>query len=173
MDLIPESIKGSNTQALDRTFLERLMNLGVDQLSIDFANENDMTKLSLWLQQFGIPVELLPDDMDGFTLRDLLPRMVKIYNLSGTDVSIGLLALALGADGAEVMRGSFTLDYNSLARHDGLFQYNQGREYRSFAIDVKLRGIDEGKRAGYETTLRKLHNLFEPVHLYLRAIIFE
>lgn len=173
MDLIPESIKGSNTQALDRTFLERLLNLGVEQLSIDFANENDMTKLSLWLQQFGIPVELLPDDLDSFTLQDLLPRMVNIYNLSGTDVSIGLLAVALGADGAEVMRGSFTLDYNSQARYDALFQYNRGREYRSFAIDVKLRGIDEGKQAGYETTFRKLHDLFEPAHLYLRTIIFE
>ena len=52
MDLIPESIKGGNTLALDQTFLERLLNLGVEQLSIDFTREIDLVKLSLWLEQF-------------------------------------------------------------------------------------------------------------------------
>lgn len=173
MDLIPESIKGSNTQALDQTFLERLMNLGVEQLSIDFANEYDRTKLSLWLQQFGIPLELLPDNLDSFTLRDLLPLTIKIHNLSGTVMSIELLAQALGADKAEIIEGDFILDYNCQARHDGLFQYDQGREYRSFAIDIRLQGIDIEKRATFENAFRKLFALFEPMHLYLKNITFS
>lgn len=173
MDLIPESINGDNTQALDKTFLERLINLGVDQLSIDFSHESDPVKLSLWLEQFGIPPELLPGNLDTFTLRDLMPLTIKIYNLSGTDTSIRLLAQALGAESAQIVRDSFILHHNNEARHDGLFQHNQGKEYRSFAIDVKIWGISVAGRAGYEDTFRKLFQLFEPVHLHLRAVLFQ
>ncbi len=172
MDLIPESIKGDNTQGLDQTFLERLLTLGVEQLTIDFANERDMTKLSLWLQQFGIPTELLPEDLDTFTLRDLLPLTIRIYNLSGTETSIRLLAQALGAVQAEVVRDSFALDYNSQARHDGMFHYDQGREYSSFAVSINVSGVPEGKKTAYETALRKLFGFFEPAHLYLNRITF-
>lgn len=172
-ELIPESITGNNTQALDRTYLERLVNMGVKQLSIDFAGETDMTKVSLWLEQFGVPMELLPDDLDKFTLQDLLPLMVRIYKLSGTDLSIELLAKALGADKAEVIRDSFLLDHSSQALYDGWFHYDAGREYRSFAIDVKLWGVVPAKRREYESTFRKLHDLFEPLNVHLRTLIFE
>lgn len=172
MDLIPESIKGDNTLALDKTFLERLLNLGAEQLTIDFTREIDPVKLSLWLEQFGIPSELLPDDLDAFTLRDLMPLTVKIYNLSGTETSIVMLAEALGATGAKVIRDCFALRYDHQARYDGLFRYNNGEEYKGFAIDVQIEGITPEKEAGYEATFRKLFKLFESVHLYLRNVIF-
>lgn len=172
MDLIPESIKGNNTQGLDQTFLERLLTLGVGQLSIDFANERDMTKLSLWLQQFGIPTELLPEELDAFTLRDLLPLTIRIYNLSGTETSIRLLAQALGASGVEIVRDSFALDHDRQACYDGLFHYNLGREYRSFAVSVNVSGVPTGKSAAYETAFRKLFKFFEPAHLYLNRVNF-
>lgn len=172
MNLIPESIKADNTKGLDQTFLERLLTLGVEQLAIDFANEKDMTKLSLWLHQFGIPTELLPEDLDTFTLRDLLPLTIKIYNLSGTEASIRLLAQALGAGQVEVVHDSFALDHNRQARYNGLFQYNRGREYQSFAVSLNVSGVPAEKYEVYETAFRKLFNFFEPAHLYLNQINF-
>ncbi len=173
MDLIPESIKGRNTLALDTTFLERLLNLGVGQLAIDFSNETDMTKLSLWLEQFGVPRELLPDDLDTFTLRDLMPVVVKIYNLSGTESSMQLLAEALGADKARIVRDTFVLDHDQQAFYNAVYRYDAGLEYRSFSIDVKCQGVKQNERMAYESSLRKLFKLFEPVHLFLRKVIFE
>ena len=101
-----------------------------------------------------------------------MPLTVKIYNLSGTETSIVMLAEALGATGAKVIRDCFALRYDRQARHDGLFRYNNGKEYRGFAIDVQIKGITADRLAGYEETFRKLFQLFEPVHLYLRNVIF-
>lgn len=66
MDLVPQSIAGRNTLALDKTFANRLSNLGVGQLLIDLSTERDMVKLTLYLQQFGIQIEVLPSDMNEF-----------------------------------------------------------------------------------------------------------
>ena len=72
MELLPESIQSTQTLALDHTFRERLLSLAVDQLAIAPEQERDLRKLTLYLRQFGIPVELFPD-LCAIQLRDLLP----------------------------------------------------------------------------------------------------
>lgn len=179
MDLVPQSIAGRNTLALDKTFANRLSNLGVGQLLIDLSTERDMVKLTLYLQQFGIPIEVLPSDMNEFEFRKLLQNILRIYRLSGTKESIVSLAVALGATSAGADRDAFTLDYTRQATHDALFCYNRGREYCSFAIDVRVSGfgIDADRtnaaRAKFEASYRKLFKLFQPVSIHLRNVIFE
>lgn len=172
MELLPESIQATNTFSLDRTFQQRLIAMGVGQLIIDFAAEIDMLKLSLWLEQFGVPLELLPENTDEMALRDLLRQIIRIYKTSGTDTSIKLLTVALGAQSAEVVRNAFVLDHDGQARHNGMFQYNAGREYRSFAVDVKVYRVMAIRQADYEEVFRKMFRHFQPVHLFLRDVIF-
>lgn len=104
MTLIPESIRGSNTEGLDLTFRQRIINMNPGQLRIDIENERDLVKLGLWLEQFGIPMELLPADLEKFAFRELLQQVLKIYRFSGTTVSVSLLAKALQAEEARVER---------------------------------------------------------------------
>lgn len=171
MNLIPDSISAPNTEALDATFADRLTNLGTRQLLIDLATERDPIKLTLYLQQFGIPIELLPSDLSDFEFRRLLQHILRIYRLSGTTESIVSLALALGASTAGVKRNAFVLNHTRQARHDGLFRHNQGREYRSFSVDVCISGVADHK--AFETSYRKLFQLFQPVSIHLRHLIFE
>ena len=98
MTLVPESIQAANTTALDLTFRQRIINMNSGQLRIDIENERDLVKLGLWLEQFGIPIELLPTDLEKFAFRELLQEVLKIYRFSGTAVSISLLAKALQAE---------------------------------------------------------------------------
>lgn len=172
MELVPESIQGTNTLGLDGTFQERLISMGVGQLIIDFANEIDMLKLSLWLEQFGVPPELLPENIDELAMRDLLRLITRIYKTSGTDTSIKLLAVALGAESAEVVRHAFVLDHDGQARHNGMFQYDVGREYRSFAVDVNVYRVMAIRQPDYEVAFRKMFQHFQPVHLFLRDVVF-
>lgn len=173
MELVPESIQGNNTLGLEHTFRERLIALGSERLGIDFANETDLTKLSLWLYQFGIPPELLPQDADELALRDLLQLITRIYSISGTATSIQMLATALGAEHAEVLGNSFVLDHNLQALHNTMFRYDAGKEYRAFAVDITVFRVFALRLTDYEAALRKLFKLFQPVHLFLRNVIFE
>lgn len=172
LNLVPQSITAINTNALDATFAERLANIGIGQLLIDLANERDMFKLTLYLQQFGIPTDVLPSDMTDFEFRKLLQNILRIYRLSGTTESITSLALALGASSATIIGNAFTLDHNRQARHNTAFLYNQGREYRSFAVDVKVVGVGLDSRTTFETSFRKLFRVFQPINIYLRHIYF-
>lgn len=172
MELIPESIQGTNTLSLDRTFLMRLSSIAAERLAIDLEHENDMLKLTLYLQQFGIPVELLPD-LGMIQFRDLLQRVLRIYRLSGTPRSIELLAEALGATSVTVVRNAFQLDHARQALHDGRHCYDAGRQHRSFCVDVKVRGISEAEWPTYTATFRHLFRLFQPVSVHLRDVLAD
>lgn len=172
MELVPSSILGRNTTALDATFAERLENLGIGQLLIDLENERDTVKLTLYLHQFGIPLEMLPADMTDFQFRRLLQGILRIYRLSGTPASIIALGEALGASSVEIVRNAFVLDHASQARHDGLHHYDQGREHRAFSIDVTVAGVTVDQRGYFETTFGRLYKLFQPAGLHLRALVY-
>lgn len=172
MTLIPESIQATNTSALDLAFRQRLINMNSAQLRIDIENERDLVKLGLWLEQFGIPTEFLPKDLEKFAFRELLQQVLKIYRLSGTTVSISLLAKALQADEATVAQ-NYTVCYNGQIRHNGQFRYDNGREYQSFAVDVHVAGVLEERKAEFENLFRKLFQVFEPVGIFLRDVNFE
>lgn len=170
MELVPESIQGTNTLALDQTFLARLSSIAADRLAIDLGHETDMLKLTLYLQQFGIPVELLPD-LGTIQFRDLLQRVLRIYRQSGTPRSIELLAEAVGATSAKVVRNAFVLDHSGQALHNGMHLYDAGRQHRSFSIDVKVEGISKAELPAYTATFRNLFRLFQPVSVHLRNVI--
>lgn len=171
MTLIPESIRARNTTALDLTFKQRLINLNPDQLRIDIENERDLVKLGLWLEQFGIPTELLPQDLEKFAFRELLQQVLKIYRLSGSAVSIALLAKALQAEEARVAQ-SYTVCYDGQARYNGQFRHDDGRKYQSFVVDVHVSGILEERKAEFEIMFRKLFQVFQPVGVFLRDVNF-
>lgn len=170
MELIPESIQGANTLGLDRTFLARLSSISSEGLVIDLEHENDMRKLTLYLQQFGIPVELLPD-LGTIQFRDLLQRVLRIYRLSGTARSVELLAEAVGATSAIVVRNTFMLDYARQACYNALHHYDAGSEHRSFCVDVKVRGISGAELLAYTDTFRRLFHVFQPVNVHLRDVL--
>lgn len=173
MTLIPESISAGNTAALDTTFRNRLANINPAQLRIDIENERDLVKLGLWLEQFGIPVELLPGDLEQFAFRELLQQVLKIYRLSGTKTSIRLLAHALQAETVQVATDCFEACYNGQSKYEGLSRHDAGREYSQFSIDIHIIGISENRRPEFETTFRKLFYLFEPVGIHLRDVNFQ
>lgn len=170
MELVPESIQGTNTLALDQTFLARLSSIAADRLAIDLEHETDMLKLTLYLQQFGIPVELLPD-LGMIQFRDLLQRVLRIYRQSGTPHSIELLAQAVGATSAKVVRNAFVLDHSGQALHNGMHLYDAGRQHRSFSIDVQVQGISTAELPAYTATFRSLFRLFQPVSVHLRNVL--
>lgn len=173
INLVPQSILARNTDAIDATFTDRLNYIGAGQLLIDMENERDMFKLTLYMQQFGIPSDVLPSDMTDFEFRNLLQNILHIYHLSGTIESMQLLAIALGATGTTIIRNAFTLDYDCQSRHNQQFRYNQGREYRSFVVDATISGVSEVSRVKFESTYRKLFKVFEPVSVFLRGVGFE
>lgn len=172
MTLIPESIQANNTTGLDLTFRQRIINMNPGQLRIDIEKERDLVKLGLWLEQFGIPMELLPADLEKFAFRELLQQVLKIYRLSGTTVSISLLAKALQAEEA-VIAQNYTVCYNGQIRYNGRFRYDDGGEYQSFAVDVHMSGVLEERKEEFESIFRNLFQVFEPVGIYLRDVNFE
>ncbi|MDR0509712.1 MAG: hypothetical protein LBH06_01295 [Rikenellaceae bacterium] len=172
MELIPDSINGTNTVALDRTFQDRLIGLNAVQLGIDFTGEIDMLKLTLLCRQFGIPVELLPDDLDSMAFRDVLALSLLIYRLSGNPGSIGIMAIALGAADVVIDVGGFDLDHNAQARHDGLFLYNNEAEYRSFYMNISITSVEADRQPAFEADFRALFAIFQPVHLHLGNVTF-
>lgn len=170
--LVPESILTPCTLALDHTFLHRLLSLGIGQLAIDLEKEQDPVKLTLWLEQFGIPVELLPE-MGAIEFRNLLQRVLTIYRLSGTPDSITMLAEALGALDAHIVNDAFVLTYSAEARHNNLHKYDGGTGYAPFSIDIEVYGIPQSEQLSFDTTFRHLFELFQPATLYLRKILHQ
>lgn len=173
MALIPESIQDNNTLALDQVFRQRLANTNPEQLRIDIENERDMIKLGLWLEQFGIPTELLPKDLEEFAFRKLLQEVLKIYRLSGTTVSISLLAKALQASDTFVSKDGYTVCYDNQVRYNGQLRHDAGQEFASFVVDVHVDGVSEERKADFENTFRKLFQVFQPVGIHLRDINFK
>lgn len=173
MTLIPESIQGNNTLALDQTFMQRLLDTKPGQLRIDIENERDMVKLGLWLEQFGIPSELLPQDLEEFAFRKLLQEVLKIYRLSGTSVSISLLAKALQATDITISSNCYIVCYDGQIRHNRQFRHDSGLQYSSFVIDLHVDGVRDERKTEFENTFRKLFQTFEPVGIHLREINFK
>lgn len=173
MTLIPESIESLNTRSLDLTFKQRLINLGTEQLRIDIENERDLVKLGLWLEQFGIPAELLPDNLEEFAFREMLQKVLKIYRLSGTNISVCLLAQALQVSEVFTEGDCYVLGYTGEARYDAHFKYDGGKEFRSFVIDIHVNGVREEQKAKFEETFRELFQVFEPVGIFLRDVNFK
>lgn len=172
MTLIPESIDGINTRAVDEGFKQRLINMYPGQLRIDIENEHDLVKLGLWLEQFGIPAEFLPDNLEEFAFRELLQEVLKIYRLSGTATSIRLLASALQAADAVVAGDCFSVCCTGHTRYNGAFRHDEGREFRSFAVDIHIDGVSEARKEEFEATFRKLFQVFQPVGIFLRDVNF-
>ncbi|MEG1649227.1 MAG: hypothetical protein RR277_04985 [Rikenellaceae bacterium] len=170
MILIPQSIQAPNTIAIDETFAERLKSIGVNQLLIDLTNERDIKKLSLYLQQFGIPIELLPNKMNDLQFRSLLQNVLHIYRLSGTIKSISMLASAIGATKIEIIKNAFILCHNRQSYHNRSYQHNKGKNYKHFAISMKIQGIPTSLQPSFTSTLTQLFYLFEPINIYLESI---
>lgn len=171
MTLVPESIQGSNTVALDGTFKQRLITMGAEQLLICIEEERDLVKLGLWMEMFGIPAELLPEDFDEFAFRELLQSVLKIYNLSGTVVAVELIAKALGVPVIEVATGVFDLRYDGGSTYNGLCCHRE-KDFQTFAIDIHL-DLEEAKRERFEELFKKLFYTFMPVGIYLRHINYK
>lgn len=172
MTLVPESIRATNTTALDLTFWQRIINLNPGQLRIDIEKERDLVKLGLLLEQFGVPLEFLPTDLEKFAFRELLQQVLKIYRFSGTTVSVSLLAKALQAEEANVEK-NYSVCYDGQIRYDGLHRHDDGQEYMSFCVDVHISGVLDERKAEFEGLFRRLFQVFEPVGIFLRDVNFE
>lgn len=171
--LVPESIQGSNTTAIDLTAAERIRQLQVKSLKIDIENEEDLFKLTLLAEMFGVPKHLLPDDLTDFQFRDLLRRLRQICNLSGTRESIRLIAQALLGEQVEVQTDVFILDHSQPAYYNGRYKYDAGKEFRAFSVSVKVAGVPPEKQPVWEEMFRNLFNTFQPVSIYLQAVEFN
>lgn len=170
MELIPESIQGVNTLALDAVWLDRLCGLFVDQLAVDMKNETDLMKLSLWLEQFGVPTELLPDNLSEFQFRNLLRDVLKIYKHSGTPLSITMLAEVLGATNIEIATGSIAVDHKNSACYNGLHRYDSGSESASFAITIIFDGMTTVQYEAFAESFSKLFQIFQHIGLHVNDI---
>lgn len=109
--------------------------------------------------------------METIQFRDLLQRVLLIYRLSGTARSIELLAKALGASSAKIIRNAFVLDHARKARYNALHHYDAGSEHRSFCIDVKVRNINEAELPAYTDTFHRHFHVFQPVSVHLRDVL--
>lgn len=154
MILTPESIQGSNTLALERIWVERLQSLPIGTLSINFDTEQDSLKLTMWLEQFGVPREFLPAEMNDFRLRELLKKAIKMYRLGGTVDGIKALAEALGASDVTVHTGAYE---SSLTRND-------------FSVSLLVYIPDREKYASFRDTFEKLFKVFSPISLWANDI---
>lgn len=154
MILTPESIQAPNTLALEKTWVERLSALPISGLSIDFDTEQDPLKLTLWLEQFGVPREFMPEDMSDFRLRELLKKAIRMYRLGGTEEGIKALAEALGAANITVYTGA----------------YESSLTYNNFSISLLIYIPDREAYAAFRETFEKLFRLFSPVHLWMNDV---
>lgn len=154
MILTPESIQGDNTLALERAWVERLQALPINGLSINFDTEQDSLKLSLWLEQFGVPRAFLPDDMDDFRLREILKKAIKMYRLGGTVEGITALAEALGASNVTVHTGAYE---SSLTRND-------------FSVSLLIYIPDDKTYYAFCAAFETLFRLFSPISLWLNDV---
>lgn len=170
--LVPDSIQGSNTVAIDLTTADRFRKMYPSSLRIDIENERDLFKLTLLAEMFGVPKHLLPDDLSEFEFRDILRRIKQICSLSGTVPSIRLIAQALSVENIEVLTNTFLLRYDNQADHRGYFHHDKGGEYKCFSVSVEIAGVPEDSRPGWESTFRALFNTFQPISIYLQEVKF-
>lgn len=171
-NILPISIQATNTNALDNGYTHRLNMIGVKQLLIDLENETDLKKLSLHLQQFGIPSNLIPDNITTSQFKALLQRILMIYRLSGTVKSIELLAIATGATSVVTHLNTFELRYNGKEVHK-YYQHNKGMNFKKFAVDVVVAGVPILLRESYSKTFNELFYLFQPINIHLNDLRFE
>lgn len=173
INLIPESIQGSNTVAIDLTAADRFRKMYPSSLRIDIENERDLFKLTLLAEMFSVPKHLLPNDLSEFEFRDILRRIKQICALSGTIPSIKLIAQALNIENVEVLTNTFLLRYDYQADHRGYFHYDKGAEYKGFSVSVEITGVPEDSRLSWENTFRGLFNIFQPISIYLQEVSFK
>jgi len=168
MDLVPESIQGATTIAIDDTWALRLSLLNYRQLRIDLANETNIGKLTMWLEMFGISPEMIPNNLTTAEYQRLLQSIVIIYRLSGTRRSMQLLGYVLGASSVTVVQ-DYTLRYNAHGTYNALYKFDGGAEYRPFVVRLEIEGVSQEKQAGFWSKMRQLFELFEPAWIYLEG----
>lgn len=154
MTYIPESLHDTNMPLLDEIFGDNIAKLPAADVLIDFARENDPVKLTMWMEQFGVPRELLPDDMSEFRLLELLKRTIRIYRLGGTAEGIKTLAEALGAEQVSVHTGA----------------YGSSTQPNSFSVSLIIYTYNHETYYAFRSTLETLFPLFCPVSLWLNDV---
>ena len=154
MILTPSSIKNNKTLAIEAVWLERLKRLNHEQLKINFETEQNPAKLTAWLEMFGIPIELIPDNFNDFRLRELIRRASEIYKLSGTSKSIELIAEALGV---------------TISVHTGAYKNEIEDNHYSVSI-VTPANIKGDKRTEFINDFLNLFYISQPAHLWVNDI---
>jgi hypothetical protein len=172
MQLLPESIAKTTTTALDKTWATRLELLRYELLKVDLLTETNETKLSMWLEMFGVALSDIPDSLTTAEYQRLLRYIIIIFRLSGTKRSIELLSFILGATEVEIVQ-DFTIYYNSMISYDGQYRYDGGELNRPFVVSLTVTGIPSAEYAAFELKFRQLFRIFEPVWIYLKGIIFK
>lgn len=168
--LLPKSIQTEQTIAIDLNFSERLNGLNIEQLKIDLENESDAQKIGLWLEQYGIPREIIKADLGAVSYRNLLKNVLAIYKASGTVKSIRLLVESLGGT-FERLEYNYQLKHNAQARYDGSHKYDIGKQYKRYSIDVVVSGIT--RIQDFELNFRKLFANFQPLRIHLNKVVFS
>jgi hypothetical protein len=171
MALVPESIRGTRTQALDQTWAGRLSVMRYGQLRINFAEETNVAKLELWLEMFG----LSPAELQGYLTTveycKLLQNVIKIFKLSGTARSIEMIAQALGATSTSLLY-KYVLYYNNEIAYDGGYYYDSGGAFKASSITIEVTGVTAENQARFIVKMKKLFGLFQPMWIYLEGIDF-
>ena len=154
MTYIPESLHDTTMPLLDEIFGETLDTLPAADVIIDFERENDAVKLTYWLEQFGVPRELIPDNMSEFRLLELLKKAIRMYRLGGTAEGIKTLAEALGAEQVSVHTGA----YGSSILPNG------------FSVSLLIGSYSHETYDTFRGALETLFPIFCPISLWLNDV---
>lgn len=169
--LEPESIRNNLTTAVDETWEARLGVLKYQQLRINFATEQDIAKLELWLEMFGVDPLVVKQGLTTDEYRKILQNVLLIFRLSGTPRSIELIAQALGAQSTKILY-KYVLKLDGTWLLDGSYFLDSGGLYSKLSIMVHVTGVLPGEQEAFSTKLKNIFNLFEPAVLYLQGIEF-
>lgn len=171
MGLEPESIRNSRTTAVDETWAARLAILKYEQLRINFSTEQDITKLELWLEMFGLDPEVVKQGLTTDEYRKILQNVLIIFRLSGTPKSIELIAQALGAQSTKILY-KYVLKLDGTWNLDGSYYLDSGGLFSKLSITVQVTGVSPENQEAFSIKLKNIFNLFEPAVLYLQGIEF-
>ena len=118
---------------------------------------------------FGVSLDAIPNNLTTEEYQRLLRYIIIIFRLSGTKRSIELLCYILGVTEVTITQ-DFTIYYNGMARYNGLYHYDAGELVRPFAVRLMVSGISNNEFENFETKLRRLFEIFEPVWVFLQDI---
>lgn len=170
MQLLPESIRATKTNALDATWATRLKLLRCEQLIIDLPSETSEVKLSLWLEMFGIQKSLIDElELETEEYRRLLQNIIVINKLSGTIKSLQLLGLVLGAESVEVIQ-DYTFKYDGNVLYSGTNIYDGGELVSRFFVKIIASGVNAANHESFIEKYKRLFAVTQPAWLYLESI---